>query len=75
MSVAVLSPRARRDLLNAVRWLTRDNPVPAHALCDAVLTAVRRIGQHNELGTLRPDAADKPYQIPYANRLPLCNCL
>jgi toxin ParE1/3/4 len=60
MSVPVLSPRAGRDLLNAVRWITRDNPAAAHALRDAVLTAVRRIGQITSLGLCAPMLQTRP---------------
>jgi toxin ParE1/3/4 len=39
MSAAELSPRARRDLLAAVRWIAKDNPTAARALRDAVVRA------------------------------------
>jgi len=63
MSVAVPSSRARRDLLAAVRWIARDNPAAARALRDAVFKAVQRIGQHIEIGIMRPDLAGEPYRF------------
>jgi len=63
MSVAVPSPRARRDLLNAARWIARENPTAARGLRDAVLKAAERIGRYSECGSLRPDLADKPYRF------------
>lgn len=63
MSAAVLSPRARRDLLAAVRWIAKDNPAAARVLRDAVAHAAKRIGTHPEIGRLRPDLADEPYRF------------
>jgi len=60
---AVLSPQARRDLLDAVRWIAKDNPAAARALRDAVAGAAARIGGHRLIGTLRPELADEPYRF------------
>ena len=81
MSVAVLSPAARRDLIAAVRWIAQDNPAAARALRDAVANAAERIGEHIHIGNQRPELADEryrfvsltgfPYLIAYnADRLP-----
>jgi len=63
MSAAELSPRARRDLLGAVRWIAKDNPAAARALRDAVAQAAHRIATHPDIGSLRPDLADEPYRF------------
>jgi toxin ParE1/3/4 len=63
MTKAVLSPQARRDLLDAVRWIARDNPAAARALRDGVAVAAVRIGGHGRIGALRPELADEPYRF------------
>jgi toxin ParE1/3/4 len=63
MTPAALSPRARRDLLAAVRWIAADNPAAARALRDAVAKAAQRIGEHPQLGILRPDFVEEPYRF------------
>lgn len=63
MSSAAFSPRARRDLRNAIRWIVTDNPVAARALRDSVSTAAKRIGQHAQVGKVRPDLADDRYRF------------
>jgi toxin ParE1/3/4 len=80
MSKAALSPAARRDLLNAVRWIVGDNPAAARALRDSVAKAAD-IGAYAHFGVARPELADAPYRFvmltgfPYvivynADRLP-----
>ena len=63
MKAARLSPRARRDLVGAVRWIVKDNPAAARALRDAVARAAERIGAHSHIGTVRPELADHPYRF------------
>ena len=60
---ADLSPRARRDLLEAVRWIAKDNPNAAAGLRDAVVAAAYRIGEHPGIGVLRPELADEPVRF------------
>jgi toxin ParE1/3/4 len=60
---SVLSPRARRDVLEAVRWIAKDNPAAALGLRDAVVAAARRIGEHPQIGVLRPELADEPVRF------------
>lgn len=57
---AVLSPQARRDLLEAVGWIARENPSAARSLRDGVAAAAARIGEHPGIGFERPDLADPP---------------
>jgi toxin ParE1/3/4 len=63
MISAAFAPRARRDLLAAVRWIAKDNPAAARVLRDAVAHAADRIGAHPSIGALRPDIADEPYRF------------
>jgi toxin ParE1/3/4 len=60
---AVLSPRAHRDLLEAARWIARDNPAAARALRDAVARAAGLIGAHRHIGRRRPELAPEPYRF------------
>ncbi len=60
---AALSPRARRDLLAAVRWIARDNPAAARALRNSVATAAKRIARHVQIGSIRLDWADDHYRF------------
>lgn len=60
---AVLAPGARRDLLQAARWIARDNPRAAEALTEAVLEAAERIGAHPAIGLERPDLATPPVRF------------
>lgn len=72
MRPAVLSPRARQDLLDAARWIASDNPTAARALRDSVAVAARRLGEHPESDAVRPALADPPIRFlvltgfPYA---------
>ena len=63
MTSAAFAPRARRDLLAAVRWIAKDNPAAARALRDAIGHAADQIGAHPGIGVSRPDLADEPYRF------------
>jgi toxin ParE1/3/4 len=60
---AVLSPRARRDLIEAVRWIAKDNPAAARALRHSVARAAQLLGQFPSIGRLREDIADPPVRF------------
>jgi toxin ParE1/3/4 len=60
---AVLSPRARRDVLDAVQWMAADNPAAARAFRDAVRKLAVDIGLYPESGALRPELAPAPYRF------------
>lgn len=76
MRPAVLAPAARRDLADAIDWIAKDNPAAARALRDAVIAAASRIGEHPEIGSVRPHLAAErirflvlrgfPYILVYA---------
>ena len=63
MTAAVLAPAARRDLLAAVRWISKDNPAAARGLRDGVVRAAKLIGEHVHIGALRPELAGEPYRF------------
>jgi len=57
-------PRARRDLLEAVRWIAKDNPAAAQALQDTAASGAEHIGAHPDIGAQRPDiVADQRYRF------------
>ncbi|MGH7061857.1 MAG: type II toxin-antitoxin system RelE/ParE family toxin [Stellaceae bacterium] len=61
MTAAGFSPRARRDLARAMRWIAKDNPSAARALLDAVGQAAIRIGDHPQSGVVRRDLTGGSY--------------
>ena len=63
MNAAVLAPRARLDMLAAVRWIARDNPAAARELRNAVTRAAEMIFVHPHAGPHRPDLASPPYRF------------
>jgi toxin ParE1/3/4 len=63
MTAAVFSPHARHDLLDAVRWIAKDNPTAARGLRNAVVKAAGRIGAHPEAGMVRPELVDEPVRF------------
>ena len=63
MTAAVVSPRARRELVEAARWIARDNPAAARALRDAVAKVARQLGEHPNTGVPSPDLADPPVRF------------
>lgn len=63
MSAATLTPQARRDILTAVRWIAKDNPMAARGLRDALAKATNQIGEHVHIGVSRPDLAPEPYRF------------
>jgi len=88
MKSAVLSPRARHDLLEAVRWIARDNPTAAKGLRNAVVKAAQRIVAHPRIAPARLELAEEsirfltltgyPYVLVYdSNREPplILRCL
>ncbi len=70
MTVAGLSPAARRDLLDAMRWIAPDNPAAASALRGSIMKAASQIGTHNYAGVSRPDLADPPYRFAILTGFP-----
>ena len=56
---AVLAPRARHDLLEAVRWIAKDNRTAAKGLRDAIGKAAQRIAVHPRIAPARLELADE----------------
>ena len=63
MKPAIFSARARWDLSEAARWISRDNPVAARALRQAAARAADRIGRHPLIGVARADLLEEPYRF------------
>ena len=71
--------QARRDLVEAARWLVGENPQAARALRGAVRSAAERLGAQPRIGFARPDLAPEqvrflalsgfPYILVYASEL------
>ncbi len=62
MRPATLSPQADRDLSDAARWITKDNPAAARAFRESVARAARTVGEHPHIGRLRPEIVEAPYR-------------
>jgi toxin ParE1/3/4 len=62
MTDAILSSAARQDLLEAIRWITRDDLNAARALRHSVTKAAITIGEHPGVGRLRPEIVQAPYR-------------
>jgi toxin ParE1/3/4 len=63
VTAAGLTPRARRDVTAAVRWIRKDNRTAARALRNAVGTAAERIGRHPAIGRVRNELLPEPYRF------------
>ena len=63
MTAAVLSRRARGDILSAVRWIADDNPAAARAFRGAIGRATTLIGEHPRVGHIRPELAGAAYRF------------
>jgi toxin ParE1/3/4 len=60
---ARLAPSARRDLLEATRLIAKENPTAAIALREAVAKVALTLGEHPDVGELRPTVANAPYRF------------
>jgi len=63
VKAAKFQPQARRDLLEAVRWIAKDNPMAAQALLDTAAGGAKRIGSHPDIGAQRPDIVERRYRF------------
>jgi len=63
VSAAQFAPRARRDLVAALRWIAKDNPAAARALRDSIARAAENISAHPEIGPHRPEFSNPPYRF------------
>jgi toxin ParE1/3/4 len=60
MKPAILSTRARRDFVEAINWISKDNPTAAKALRDAVRMATINLGEFPLSGQERPELSPPP---------------
>jgi toxin ParE1/3/4 len=60
---AIITPRAQRELAQAIRWIAKDNKSAAIGLRDAVRRAAMRIAEHPWAGVERPEFLDEPFRI------------
>jgi len=70
VSAAILSRRARRELLDAAEWIARNNPAAAHGLRNAVIRAAELIGDHPAIGAVRPNLVPAHYRFFPLNTFP-----
>ncbi|MBF0342169.1 MAG: type II toxin-antitoxin system RelE/ParE family toxin [Magnetococcales bacterium] len=63
MKPAIFSSLAREEFLEAIRWITKDNPMAAQALKNAVHQATRNLGEHPFSGRERTDLASPPVRF------------
>jgi toxin ParE1/3/4 len=63
VTAAIFTPRARRDVSAAARWIKKDNRAAARALREAVAQAAERIGRHPRSGVVRVDLLPEPYRF------------
>ncbi len=63
MTAALLSRRARGDMLSAARWIADDNPTAARAFRQAVERVATLIGEHPRVGHMRPELAGAAYRF------------
>ena len=68
-----LSPSARRDLRDIVRYISADSPERAIAFGQRLVAAVKSLADHPELGRVVPEIGDpavreivvRPYRVIY----------
>ncbi|MBF0462043.1 MAG: type II toxin-antitoxin system RelE/ParE family toxin [Magnetococcales bacterium] len=63
MKPAQLSPQARRDALDASRWIMTDNPGAARTFRVAVDNATILLGEHPRAGRKRSELANVPVRF------------
>ena len=63
MPRAILTPRARRELAEAVEWIARDNRAAATGLVRSVDRALTILGSHPLSGVRRPELARDPIRF------------
>jgi len=59
----LFTPRAERELRDAVLWIEKDNPAAADALLAAAIAAARRLQARPKLGRVRLDLAPVRYRF------------
>ncbi len=70
MTAARLSKAARQDLLDATKWITKDNPAAARALRHGVAKVAITIGDYPYAGSLRPEIVLAPFRCMLVSGFP-----
>jgi toxin ParE1/3/4 len=70
MPPAIITPRARRDLLQAVRAIAQDSPGAARRFLDVVARLARRLGEFPDLGAHRPEIVAPPFRVALIHGYP-----
>lgn len=60
MNQAIFSPKARQDILQAIDWISKDNPVAAQAFRNALQRAAQNLGTYPFAGRKRADLVHYP---------------
>lgn len=63
MTRAGFTPRAARELGEALDWIAEDNPAAAEALLEAALAAARRVSERPMLARVEPDLATPRFRF------------
>jgi toxin ParE1/3/4 len=63
MPSAIITPRARRDLLAAVSVIAQDSPRAARRFPEIVAHLARRLGQFPDPGVHRPEIVSPPFRV------------
>lgn len=63
MTSALLAPAARRDVLNALRWIEKDNPSAAANFRVKICEVAELIGRHAFVGAVRPELLPIKYRF------------
>lgn len=61
---------ARTDLLQAVTWIAREDPIAADRLRIAAQEAARAIGEHPRIGAVRLEFAPERFRFLVLRRFP-----
>jgi toxin ParE1/3/4 len=59
----IFTPRAQRELREAVVWIADENPAAADALLAAAMAAARRLQARPKLGRVRLEVAPERYRF------------
>ena len=70
MTLARLSPEARRDLLSAVAWIAEDSPAAAKDFRLAVDRALSMLASHPEAGRVRLELTNLPVRFMPMRQFP-----
>ena len=63
MTPALFTPRAERELRDAVLWVEQDNPAAADAVLAAAIATARRLQARPKLGRVMLDLAPARYRF------------